>query len=226
MTEPSAHTTGAKRTAAQRREARLLNRLREGDQQAFLGLFRAWHPSMVRVALNYVRRRSVAEEVAQETWLHFMQQLGRFRGRSSLKTWTFRILVNRAINRGKKEHRAVAIVRDAVPTGKSSGRPSAAATPRAGAVGDNPWASGGFERRTPEQRVLTAEVRHLLERALRRLPEKQQLVVTLRDVQGWDSSEVCELLEITPENQRVLLHRARMKLREVLRPYLNEQPRR
>ena len=103
-----------------KRDGVLVERLREGDQRAFLQLFHQWNPTMIRVALNYVRGRAVAEEVAQETWLHFMQQLGRFGGRSSLKTWTFRILVNRAINRGKRERRALSLVRDALATTKST----------------------------------------------------------------------------------------------------------
>ncbi len=199
----------------------LVGRLREGDQQAFLELFSEWHSSLVRVALNYVRELSVAEEVAQETWLHFMQQLGRFNGYSSLKTWTFRILVNRAINRGKREHRAATLIRDARQSLAGTG------TPRSGDVrGDrgsaslSPWTTGGFEAKTPEQRLLTAEMRTQLLEAIRALPEKQQLVLTLRDVQGWRSGEVCELLDISQENQRVILHRARVQVRETLGRYL------
>jgi RNA polymerase sigma-70 factor (ECF subfamily) len=193
--------------------------LLEGDQSAFLELFQAWHPSMIRVALNYVRTRSVAEEVAQETWLHFMQQLGRFGGRSSLKTWTFRILVNRAINRGKREHMAVTLVRDALPskaeTGDASGFRSGT-----GPLSRSAWASGGRASRNPEEHLIDSETRARLEEAIRGLPERQQLVLTLRDVQGWESEEVCELLEISPENQRVILHRARVQVRTELAGYL------
>ena len=204
------------------RDGDLVERLREGDQRAFLELFRQWHPSMIRVALNYVRGRSVAEEVAQETWLHFMQQLGRFGGRSSLKTWTFRILVNRAINRGKREHKALTLVREA-KSGKApqdSSHPDPRIPGGAGPLARSSWASGGKSPRDPEQNLLDAETRARLEEAIRGLPEKQKLVLTLRDIQGWRSTEVCELLEISPENQRVILHRARVQVRNELAGYL------
>jgi len=174
---------------------------------------------MVRVALGYVRGRSVAEEVAQETWLHFMQQLGRFGGRSSLKTWTFRILVNRAINRGKREHQAVTLVRKAMAKSPERGPASPALRGGSGPLARSDWASGGKTPRSPEQHLLEAETRDHLEKAIRALPEKQKLVLTLRDIQGWRSVEVCELLDISPENQRVILHRARVRVREQLRDY-------
>ena len=203
-----------------KRDGALVERLREGDQRAFLELFRQWHPSMIRVALNYVRGRSVAEEVAQETWLHFMQQLGRFAGRSSLKTWTFRILVNRAINRGKREHKAVSLVRDALPSSAPAGHQTQNRRGGTGPLARSTWASGGKTPRDPEQNLLDAETRARLEEAIRGLPEKQQLVLTLRDIQGWRSSDVCELLDISPENQRVILHRARVQVRSELAGYL------
>lgn len=200
-----------------KRDAALVERLREGDQRAFLELFRRWHPTMIRVALNYVRGRSVAEEVAQETWLHFMQQLGRFAGRSSLKTWTFRILVNRAINRGKREHKALSLVRRASPTrGQAPGQRLQGSGPLVRST----WASGGAAPRDPEQSLLDTETRARLEEAIQGLPEKQKLVLTLRDIQGWRSSDVCEFLDISPENQRVILHRARVHVRNELADYL------
>jgi RNA polymerase sigma-70 factor (ECF subfamily) len=175
---------------------------------------------MIRVALNYVRGRSVAEEVVQETWLHFMQQLGRFGGRSSLKTWTFRILVNRAINRGKREHKATTMVRDARPSNATAGHQSLNTRSGTGPLARSTWASGGETPRSPEQDLLDAETRARLEEAVRGLPEKQKLVLTLRDIQGWRSADVCELLEISPENQRVILHRARVQVRSELAGYL------
>lgn len=217
QTEQFAQTDAA---PPRKRDGALVDRLREGDQRAFLELFRQWHPSMIRVALNYVRGRSVAEEVAQETWLHFMQQLGRFGGRSSLKTWTFRILVNRAINRGKREHKAVSLVREALPSKMPSGRPGSQSGRGGGPLAGSPWASGGKVPRNPEQNLLDAETRARLEEAIRGLPEKQKLVLTLRDIQGWRSADVCELLEISPENQRVILHRARVQVRNELAGYL------
>lgn len=210
--------TGA--TRPRKRDCALVARLLEGDQRAFLEIFRQWHPSMVRVALNYVRGRSVAEEVAQEAWLHFMQQLGRFGGRSSLKTWTFRILVNRAINRGKREHQALSVVREAKASRPDPGCASGGTGSGSGPLARSTWASGGKPPRNPEQHLLDAETRAHLEEAIRGLPEKQKLVLTLRDIQGWPSAEVCELLEISPENQRVILHRARVQVRNELAGYL------
>ena len=174
---------------------------------------------MVRVALNYVRGHAIAEEVAQETWLHFMQQLGRFNGHSSLKTWPFRILVNRAINRGKREHRASTLVRQARA---APSRPPNERTGGSGPLARSGWANGGREPRNPEQNLLDAETRARLEEAIRRLPEKQKLVLTLRDIQGWPSADVCELLGISPENQRVILHRARVHVRNEMAPYLRQ----
>ena len=223
--ERQRHKTRGKENepAGEERDTALVERLREGDQRAFLELFHEWHPSMVRVALNYVRGRSVAEEVAQEAWLHFMQQLSRFAGRSSLKTWTFRILVNRAINRGKREHRAAALMRDAAALNGSTTKPTEQLLRGAGSIARATWASGGERPRDPEQHLLDAETRTRLEKAIRDLPEKQKLVLTLRDIQGWTSEDVCELLEISPENQRVILHRARVRVRNELAGYLGRE---
>ena len=177
---------------------------------------------MIRVALNYVRGRAVAEEVAQETWLHFMQQLGRFRGRSSLKTWAFRILVNRAINRGKREQRALTLVRQAMATRPSRGQLPGNRQGGSGPLATSAWASGGDAPRDPEQNLIDTETRARLEEAIRGLPERQKLVLTLRDIQGWRSADVCELLDISPENQRVILHRARVQIRNELAGYLRQ----
>lgn len=165
----------------------------------------------------------MAEEVAQETWLHFMQQLGRFRGRSSLRTWTFRILVNRAINRGKREKMGTALIREALTENGSSGHPIRNLRRGSGSLAGSTWTSGGQEPRDPEQHLLDAETRARLEEAIRSLPKRQKLVLTLRDVQGWRSADVCELLEISPENQRVILHRARVRVREELAGYLERR---
>ena len=218
MTEER-QTSPTEKAPARKRDAELVDRLRQGDQRAFLEIFNEWHPSMVRVALNYVRTRSVAEEVAQEAWLHFMQQLTRFAGRSSLKTWTFRILVNRAINRGKREHRASTLVRDAKAAAASSAHLRTTSAKQPSPLAESDWASGGKGEPTPEQSLLNAETRVRLEQAIRALPERQKLVLSLRDIQGWSSAHVCELLQISPENQRVLLHRARVQVRKALAGY-------
>lgn len=222
VTEASEPTVGSDEPA-RRRDAELVDRLLTGDQRAFLLLFREWHPSMVRVALNYVRRRSLAEEVAQEAWLHFMQQLESFRGQSSLKTWAFRILVNRAINRGKREQRAVSLIRDATAVSHTKKRPPPNLTRGSRRIADSAWAQGGKGETSPEESLLSAETRLHLEESIRALPEKQKLVLTLRDIQGWRSAEVCELLNISAENQRVILHRARVAVREAIGAYLGRR---
>ena len=190
-------------------EARL-KRLREGDEGAFRDLVERWHTSMVRLAMVYVPSPPVAEEVAQETWLAVVQGLDRFRGQSPLKTWTFRILLNRASSRRAAEQRS----QERMVEGESGVKElySEPATP-------DPH---GLTRSadSPEQELLTSELRAVLERAVAHLPERQRLVLTLRDVQGWAAQEVCDLLGLTDANQRIILHRARTEVRSVLEVYL------
>jgi RNA polymerase sigma-70 factor (ECF subfamily) len=191
----------------------LVQALRHGDERAFAAVVRRHHAAMVRVARLYVADRTAAEEVVQDTWAVVFASVDRFEERSSLKTWIYRILVNRARTRGEREHRTMpfcALERDDGPAvDPSLFRDGAWATP------PRPWTD-------PERRLLNLEVREALRTALAQLPERQRAVVTLRDVEGLDAEEVAQLLGVSDGAQRVLLHRGRTKLRAALAGVLDE----
>ncbi len=197
----------------------LAERLRSGDEDAFALLLDGWSGGMLRVARSFVSTEESAAEVVQETWLAVIEGIERFEGRSSLKTWVYRILTNTAKRRGTREHKVVPMssVDDSGPTVDPS-RFRPAGDPFPGHWWDFPpaWPS-------PEQGLLGGEVRERLAKALDDLPERQRLVVVLRDVEGRPYDEVCELLGITAANQRVLLHRARAFLRGKLAEYYMQE---
>ena len=185
--------------------------LRRGDERAFQALVERYHLSLVRLAQTYVRDPDVAEDVAQEAWLGFIQSLPRFAGRSSLKTWLFRILVNCAHAKARRETRSVPF--SALESGTGDGDPL---IPEerflpAGSPWEGHWADP--PQSWPEERLLEDEVAHLIDDAVRRLPAHQQAVLSLRDVEGWSAAEVCDVLAISEGNQRVMLHRARTSVR-------------
>ena len=200
----------------------LVKRLREGDEGAFAELIDSYGATMLRVAQMYVRDRATAEEVVQETWLAVLNGIDRFEERSSLKTWLFRILTNRAKTRGERDGRMVpfsslagASLEEDEPSvdpdrflGPDSPHPGAWAAPPVG------W---------PQDRLLESETLCLIEMAIGRLPEAQREVILLRDVDGWEPMEVSDVLGITDGNQRVLLHRARSKVRAALETYLDPE---
>jgi RNA polymerase sigma-70 factor (ECF subfamily) len=184
----------------------LLLALRLGDERAYVALVRRYGSLMQRVALSYVRTPAVAEEVVQETWLGVVRGIGRFEGRSSLKTWLFRILVNRARTAGVRERRQIPF---------DPGREPAVPPERFGTNGawvDPPsvWVEEAEARLAARQTVerITA--------CLAGLPEAQRQVVVLRDFEGLAAQEVCALLDLTDANQRVLLHRGRSRIRSLL----------
>jgi RNA polymerase sigma-70 factor (ECF subfamily) len=186
-------------------DAALVRRLRGGEEQAFADLVKRYHSSMVRLALSFVASQAVAEEVVQDTWLAVLRGLNRFEERSSLRTWLFTILVNRARTTGVREARSVPVadagpVVDASRFGPSGGW----------AVPPEHWIEEA------ENRVDAAKLSALLRVGLDGLPARQREVVLLRDVEGLSSAEVCEVLAISEANQRVLLHRGRSKLRQAL----------
>ena len=183
-------------------EHELIQRLRSGDEDAFALVVERHHAAMVRVALGHVRTRAVAEEVAQEAWLGLLRGLDRFEGRSSLRTWLFRIVVNRAISTGIRER--VHLPVDDSQLEADNGRFS-----QDGWWVSPPvhWAEEAVDRLAAPE--LAQRVRH----AIDMLPPQQRQVVTLRDVEGLSSMEVCEVLGITEGNQRVLLHRGRGRVR-------------
>jgi RNA polymerase sigma-70 factor (ECF subfamily) len=183
-------------------DAELVERLRGGDEAAFVELVDRYHAPLLRLAELYVPNRSVAEEVVQETWLAVLRGVDRFEGRSSLKTWLFRILLNRARSAGVKEQRAGRPTRgDDVVDPSRFGPDGAWAEPPA------PWVDEADDRL--DAAVLAEHVRAHLDD----LPTRQREVVVLRDVEGVSSEDVCALLGITEGNQRVLLHRGRARLR-------------
>ena len=196
-------------------DARLVDGLRSGDEAAFATLMREYGGSLLRVAMMYVSSRAVAEEVVQETWLGVLKGINRFEGRSSLKTWIFRILTNTAKTRAQREGRSVPF---SSLEEEGSFEPTVERE-RFGAAGH--WAVP--PRAWPEQRLLSAETRSVLESAIEQLPPTQRTVIRLRDVEGWSAEEVRNVLELSETNQRVLLHRARAKVRRALEQYLAEE---
>ena len=199
-------------------ESQLLEALRAGDADAFADLTRSLHASLVRVAQIYVSRRSLAEEVVQETWLAVLEGLDRFEGRSSLKTWIFRILANRAKTRAQRERRTIPF--SALEPGRIQ---EPALEPERFRGAEDPRWPGHWAappQGWPDEKLLSAETRDKLAEAIEALPASQRAVVSLRDVEGWSSEEVCNALDISETNQRVLLHRARSKVRKALEEYL------
>jgi RNA polymerase sigma-70 factor, ECF subfamily len=206
-------------------ERRLVQELREGDEAAFRELVRRYSPSMLRVAMMYVSSRAVAEEVVQEAWLGVIAGIDRFEGRSSLRTWIFRILTNTAKTRGQREGRSVPFSSLAGPD-EGEGEPAVAADRFLGP--DHRWAghwasSPRSPRDVPEAELLGTEARERIAAAIEALPENQRAVIALRDVDGFDAVEASEILGITDGNQRVLLHRARGKVRAALEDYIDEE---
>lgn len=204
--------------------AAVVDSLLEGSEDAFRFLVARHHLAMVRLAMAYVPSRAVAEEVAQETWVALLQGLTSFRGRSSLKTWLFGILLNRAKSRGLRESRSVSLSTfDAAREG-TAGVEEVALREYDAAAPKTPWVWGQCSRDAgPEGRLLSGELQRCLEAAIGELPPTHRAVVTLRDIEGWSSAEVCQVLEITPINQRVILHRARQRIRNALVSYLERQ---
>jgi len=192
-------------------DARLVEGLRAGDEAAFVSLMRMYGAAMLRVAQMYVSSRAVAEEVVQEAWIGVLRGIGRFEGRSSLKTWLFRIVANTAKTRGAREARSVPFSslgdgdEFTVDPDRFGGSGQWAAPPRA-------WA--------PDGRLLDQEALAVVGRAIERLPPAQRAVITMRDVEGLTSVEVRNALDLTETNQRVLLHRARAKVRGALEEYM------
>ncbi len=194
----------------------LVDLLRAGDERAFADLVDRYSPSMLSVARAYVTSREVAEDVVQDTWLALLQGIDRFEGRSSLRTWLFRVLVNIAKTRGVREKRCTPVdmhVGDHPAVSPDRFQSAASAWPDHWVRFPMPW------RESPESSLLSGEALDLVRSELARLPEQQRIVVSLRDVDGYGSDEVCALLDLTAANQRVLLHRGRARIREALGGY-------
>jgi RNA polymerase sigma-70 factor (ECF subfamily) len=201
-------------------DARLIAALKRRDEAAFATLVARYGPLMLRIASRYVRNRTVAEEVVQETWLGVLTGIDRFEGRASLKTWLFRILTNRALSRAERERRCTPF---SALAGEDDDAP-AVDPDRFRGAGDQ-WPGGWLTfpsswDAVPEERLLAAETLAVIEQAIAALPERQHHVIVMRDVEGWPAEDVCAALAISEANQRVLLHRARSKVRAALEAYL------
>jgi RNA polymerase sigma-70 factor (ECF subfamily) len=202
-------------------EAELLDALRAGDEGAFVQLVDRHAPSMLRVARGYVPSREIAEEVVQETWIALLRGIDNFEGRSSLRTWLFAVMINIAKSRGVRERRDA----DAAIVAFTGGTVDPARFRTADDPYPGHWKQGEEPAPfpdTPEGSLLGNELVDVARRELEKLPDRQRMVVTLRDMLGFDSSEVCELLDITIANQRVLLHRGRAAVRQALEDYLKD----
>jgi len=200
-------------------QAEVVAALRAGDERAFAALMDEHGAAMLRVARMYVSSRAVAEEVVQEAWLGVISGIGRFEGRSSLKTWIFRILSNRAKTRGEREGRTLPF--SSLEGVDANGEERAVDADRFGNEGQ--WRSGPSRwSELPENRLVAKETISVAQTAIDGLSEAQRTVITLRDIEGWSPEEIRNALGLSETNQRVLLHRARAKVRQALESYLEE----
>ncbi|TME11974.1 MAG: sigma-70 family RNA polymerase sigma factor [Chloroflexi bacterium] len=202
----------------------LIEQLRSGNEAAFVSLIDRYAPTMLRLAMVYVTAWAVAEEVVQETWMAVLEGLNRFEGRSSLKTWMFRILTNRAITRAQREGRSIPFSSLSDPYTVLA---EPAVDPDRFLPADHQWSGHWVSfpanwQEMPEDRLLSQETHACVERAIEALPPNQREIIILRDIEGWTSEETCSFLGISEGNQRVLLHRARSKVRDVLEKYFQE----
>ena len=207
-------------------DASLLSRLKQGDEAAFMLLVERYQAAMIRLATVYVQERLLAEEVVQDTWIGVLRGLQHFEGRSSLKTWIFSILINRAKTHAQREDRYVTAgdFQDEGDTDEPTVDPSrfwSAGNPDPGywITYPNSWGQ------VPEEHLLSDEVRQVIQMAINMLPTMQKQVITLRDVEDMDAEETCAMLGVTDSNQRVLLHRARAAVRQAVERYLDERDR-
>jgi RNA polymerase sigma-70 factor (ECF subfamily) len=198
----------------------LVERIRSGDESAFMYLVERLRPAMLRVARMYVATDAVAEEVVQEAWIGVLQGVDRFEGRSSLRTWIFRILANVAKTRGVRESRSVPFTSIG---GDDPSEPAVAADRFQGPFAQFPgaWSTVPDDwRGIPDDRLLASETLSVIGRAIDALPANQAAVIRMRDVLGMTSEEVRNVLELSETNQRVLLHRARARVRRAVEEYV------
>jgi RNA polymerase sigma-70 factor, ECF subfamily len=198
----------------------LVERIRAGDEAAFMDLVERLRPAMIRVARMYVATDAVAEEVVQEAWIGVLQGIDRFEGRSSLRTWIFRILANVAKTRGVRESRSVPFTSIG---GDDPGEPAVAADRFQGPFAQFPgaWSTVPTDwRGVPDERLLAAETLAVVRHAIDALPANQAAVIRMRDVLGMTSEEVRNALDLSETNQRVLLHRARARVRRAVEQYV------
>jgi RNA polymerase sigma-70 factor, ECF subfamily len=204
-------------------DPQLIELLRNGDEAAFVSLIDRYSDIMVRLAMIYVTAWPVAEEVVQETWMSVFEHLDHFEGKSSLKTWMFRILTNCAKTWAQREGRSIPF---SSRSGMSTDHTEPAVESDRFLPADHHWAGHWVSvkrEEMPEERLLSQETRMCIERAIEALPPNQRKIIILRDIEGWTSDEICSTLGISEGNQRVLLHRARLKVRSALEKYFQEE---
>jgi RNA polymerase sigma-70 factor (ECF subfamily) len=210
----------AERGADRSEDLAIAAALRAGDEQAFRALFDRYHQVLRRTARGYVDSDAVAEEIAQETWVAIVRGIDRFEGRSALLTWMFSILFKQARSHRVRESRSLPLSSlareedDHLGCSPDRFQKDDEAWPGHWATPPRPW-------QKPERRLLSLEARERLKDALAQLPERQRTVIALRDVDGLPAEEVCAMLGLSPENQRVLLHRGRSRLRAALEEYVD-----
>ena len=201
-------------------DQRIIAGLRAGNEAVFVEMVDRYHGSLVRVAMRYTPSRAVAEEVVQDTWIGVIEGIDRFEGRSTVKTWLYRILIYRARARGERERRTV-------PMSALANDDSAPSVPTERFRGSDALWAGHWA--TPpqrwdgdaEERLLAGEARAIIDAVIAELPPAQREVIVMRDLSHFSAAEVCELLDVTEANQRVLLHRARSRVRAALEQYLD-----
>jgi len=216
-TLPHLRTASAPVPSTARDDDRLVALVRTGDDDAFATLVRRHSPALLRLARRYVPSDAVAEDVVQETWIGVLRGLERFERRSTFKSWLFRILVNRAKTRGVREHRSVPFASLGSPDGKDGPMADPMHVLPKGA-----WASLPHRwQDDPEAALQSKEARRIVQEAIDALPQRQRNVIALRVLQGLDSEEVCNMLDVSESNERVLLHRARAKLRVALEDWVD-----
>jgi RNA polymerase sigma-70 factor (ECF subfamily) len=198
----------------------LVERAQAGDEEAYTVLVRRYSPAMLRLARMYVPTAALAEDVVQETWVAVLRGLERFEGRSSFKTWLFRILVNRAKTRGVRESRSVPFASLGSGEPGEDGDDGPTVDPSR-FTSEGAWTSAPRNwEDDPEQALDSKEARRIVLEAIDTLPERQKVVITMRDLDGLSADEVRNALDLTETNQRVLLHRARAKVRTALETWL------
>lgn len=190
----------------------LVDALRNGDETTFGRLVEAWGPPMLRMALVHVPHRDVAEEVVQDAWIAVLRGLGRYEGRSSLRTWVLGIVINVARSRGRAERRSTPVDDPGPLFDAARFRGATDQWPRHWSIGPRPWP-------TPEEELLAGETRRVVLEAIAALPPAYREVLVLRDMEGLPAGETCNMLAISDTNQRVLLHRARSRVRKAIESY-------
>jgi RNA polymerase sigma-70 factor (ECF subfamily) len=193
--------------------------LRAGDEEAMATLVDRHGAALLRVAMGYVPSRAVAEEVVQETWIAVLRGIGGFEGRSSLKTWIFRILTNTALRGGSRERRSVPFAALAAEEAAGPSVDPDRFLPADHERWPGHWVVMPARWPTPEEGLLSGETRAVILAAIEQLPKAQRTVLVLRDVEGWSSEDVCAALEISAGNQRLLLHRGRTRVRAAIDDY-------